>query len=201
MANPAPTTPDQARAAEVCTRYEPGKEARQLLRDDLTPEAFTALLLEQHREADGVEFLAHGLTARQAVWWGCLCAWEAARPDPPEPAADALRAAVHWVEEPNEANRARAEAAGRAAGLDTAAGGVAMAAARTGGSVTPPGYPVVPPGPFLPARIIINAIRRAAAPSSADPSGKLRLFLRLGREVAGGILPWERVARRPAEVR
>jgi len=201
MATVTSVPPEPARAAEVCKRYEPRPEARRLLREDLSSEEYTALLVEQHREGDAVEFLAHELTARQAVWWGCLCAWEAARPDPRRPEPDSLAAAVRWVEDSGEDNRLRAEAAGRA-DPDTPAGCVALAAARTGGSVAPPDCPVVPPGPFLPARTVSSAVRLAAAVAAPNNlAEKLRLYLRIGREVADGLLPWEASARRPVAVR
>jgi hypothetical protein len=84
-----------------------------LLRDAMDPGEYLDALTEQRLYRDALQFVAHLLPPRFAVWWGCLCAWHAARPEPPSVVAEALHAAVRWVLDPSEANRRAAEAPGQ----------------------------------------------------------------------------------------
>src|SRR5262249_61133554 len=111
------------KAVEIANQADLGDEARGLLRDDLTADAYVARLRERGLWADAIRFLAHRLPKREAVWWGCLCAWKVSRPNPPEKEAAGLQAAVRWVREPTEDNRRTAEAAGTAAGGGPVRGG------------------------------------------------------------------------------
>src|SRR5438128_432587 len=108
------------------------------------PVAYVEQLALEGLAPDGLEFIAHWLPKRAAIWWGCLCLWHVGRPTLPAPEDAALRAVVQWVREPNEPRRLALEAAAEAAGnLRTAAGGLARAAFFSGGSLVPPGLPVV----------------------------------------------------------
>jgi hypothetical protein len=192
MAESVPTRPAPEKAAEICRQYEPGEEARRLLRDDLSADAYAALLTREHLYADAVQFLAHRLPKREAVWWACLCVWKVLRPEPPAKEAVALEAAVHWVQDPSEANRRAAQKVGEAAGPGTPAGGVALAAFWSGGSMAPPGLPEVAPPTFLTARTLAGALRLAAVRVRPDAQDvPLRLFVDLGGAVADGKNRWE----------
>jgi hypothetical protein len=96
-------------------------------------------------------------------------------------------AAVRWVLQPSEENRAATKTVAHAAGPSTPAGSLAMAVNLTGGSLGPPGTPPVPPGPFAPAKPIAAAVKLACTKS--DPVRILdmqRLFVNLGMDVAEG---------------
>jgi hypothetical protein len=183
----APAAPETA--ADIARRYRPSDAAKARLRPDLDPEAFASLLVESGQGADAAEFQAHRLPAREAVWWGCLCAWEAGPPMPGGAPDEALRAAVRWVIEPNEPNRLAAAKAGEAAGSSTPEGLLALAASWSGGSMTPPELPAAPPPPTLTARTVFAALRMASA---RDPLGGMLRFAGLAVEVASGSLRWDR---------
>ena len=72
---------------------------------DRTPSEYFDQLVSQEQYVKAVQFLAHALPKRAAVWWGCLCVWHVARPEPPELVATVLRGALRWVLEPSEENR------------------------------------------------------------------------------------------------
>lgn len=139
-----------------------------------------------------MRFLAHALPRRTAIWWGCLCLWQVARPEPAEAMRAALAVAVRWVQEPSEDNRRAADAPARAAGLGTAARCLAKAVFWSGGSLAPPHFPPVVPKPFLTAKAVAGAVLLAAAHSGPADVRRLRRreFLAVGREVAVGKVPW-----------
>ncbi len=113
---------------------------------DQAPRSFLDALIEAGEFPDAVRFLAHALPKREAVWWACLCAREAAGADPPEPVAAALRAAEAWVADPSEENRRAAVARGRGGRAAAPPAGCAAAAAFwSGGSLGPARRPGRPP--------------------------------------------------------
>jgi hypothetical protein len=179
----------------MCRDIEFRGQGRALLRDDLTPPAFFDRLVEARQYNDAIRFLAHALPRRVAIWWGCLCLWRRSQPELDVLTAAALRAACRWVLEPSDAHRRAAEAPGRAAGLDSAAGCLAMAVFWCGGSMGRADLPPLPPPPALCPRVLAGAILLAAAQSgtSAVRTQTRREFLGIGREVAAGALWWEPV--------
>lgn len=60
-------------AAEVCAHFDLEEEARPLLRQGMGPREFVHALVAHKQYAAGIDFMAHALAAREAVWWGCLC--------------------------------------------------------------------------------------------------------------------------------
>jgi hypothetical protein len=179
-------------AAAVCRNIEFRGDARRLLRDDLSPPAFFDLLVKKQQYNDAIRFLAHALPKRLAIWWGCLCLWQRYRPDGDVKTLAALEAACCWVFEPSEERRRAAEAPGRAAGLDTAAGCLAMSVFWSGGSMGRADLPAIPPPPSLAPRVLAGAVLLAAASSGTSPVRiqRRREFLAIGREVAAGGAPW-----------
>ena len=174
-------------AAEISGRFDPSQDARSLLRKDLAPKAYFERLLESGVYKDAVRFTARWLSKREAVWWGCLCAWDRDRPDPDEKRDHALRAAVRWVLDPSEENRQAARTVGKTAGAGTPAGGVALAAFYSGGSMSYPDLPEVEPPEDLTAQTVAAAVNLAAHPERpSEKNDRLRQFLRLGLEVALG---------------
>src|SRR5262245_48970784 len=187
-------------AVEVCMHFALRDTARPLLRDGLAPGGFLDVLVAHGQHAAAVDFLAHALPAREAIWWGCLCVQHASASQLSAVEAAACKAAVAWVLAPSEENRAAAQAPGEAAGLSTPAGLLAMATTWTGGSLAPvttnpdpkiPPIPPVPPGPFLPAKAVAGAILLAAVKS--DPPTlrqRQQAFVDLGIGVAEGRFVW-----------
>jgi hypothetical protein len=176
-----------ATAAEICSRFDLKPEARPLLRQGMMPSDFLEALVTKKEYVAGIDFLAHALPAREGVWWGCLCMQHACGGNLSSPEREAAVAAVRWVLQPSEENRAAAKAPAQAAGPASLAGSLAMAASLTGGSLGPPNAPRVPPGPLAPAKPIAAAVKLACTKS--DPARILdtqRLFVNLGIEVAEG---------------
>ena len=179
-------------AAEICDRFVPSEQASELLRPQMHAGVYLGLLVERELFDDALQCVAHTLPPREAVWWGCLCAWDVIREQPTEePTSAAIHAAVQWVLDPTEENRRQAEIEGRYAGLGAPAGSLAMAAFWSGGSMSRPGLPEVAPEPFLYARVVAKAVRSAAKKLGRKQADTLtRRFIGLGMDVAAGKLHW-----------
>jgi hypothetical protein len=189
-----------ATAADVCKNFELKEEARPLLTETQTAREFLEALLAHRKHAAAIDFLAHALPAREAIWWGCLCLQHVATSSLPPVEFAAEKAAARWVLDPSEENRKAAQAPGEAAKMGTPAGCLAMAVTWTGGSLAPsvpqphpkaPPIPPVPPGPYLPAKAVAGAVMLSAV--KAEPSRIVetqRLFVELGIGVAEGRFVW-----------
>jgi uncharacterized protein DUF6931 len=182
-------------AADICRHIELGDGAKAVFRTSHRPGEFLDALLAGSHLVDAIRFLAHGLGKREAVWWACVCVRSTLSPKSPPAALDALRCAEAWVYQPSEENRWAAQVAAEATQFDHPAGWAAQAAFWSGPSLTrpiqvPPGVPApppVPPGPFLAAKAVANALILAGV--LEDPDGaqdKYRRFLQRGMDIARG---------------
>src|SRR5262249_60998801 len=92
-------------AAAFCKHHEIQLEpdGRALLRPGLATEAYFALLLQERCYADARRVLAHALRPRRSLWWGCLCAWDLYRPQPPAGVDQVRQAVVRFMQEPTQA--------------------------------------------------------------------------------------------------
>jgi hypothetical protein len=163
-----------------------------LLRPELHPLDFVALLMEKTLYPDAVRFIAHALPKREAVWWGWVCARRAAGENPPPKIKAALDATEKWIAQPNEDNRRSAMAAAQKAELGTAAGCAGLAAFFSTGSLAPPDAPVVPPGEFLAAKAVSGAVIFAAVANEPEKAPeKFRSFVAQGVEVTNRVKLWE----------
>ena len=120
----------------------------------MTPRQYLDLLVERQLHADAVQFLAHALPKREAVWWACLCARPVLGPEPPPAAAAALEAARAWVIDPRDEKRRATFPAAEAAEIGTPAGCAAAAAYFSGGSLAPANLPAVAPAEHLTAHLV-----------------------------------------------
>lgn len=181
-----------ARTTDISAGCKLSQPAVELAAKQPTPAAYVAQLAAEGLATDGLEFVAHWLPKRAAIWWGCLCLWHLRRPTLPPAEEAALRAVVQWVREPNEPRRRSLESAAEAAGnMRTSAGGLACAAFFSGGSLTAPGLPAVAPPPDLSAHTVAQVL--VVAPLYSNPEqtkDTYRHFLELGLEVARGENRW-----------
>lgn len=180
-----------ATAAEVCANVFLERHVFQLLRPEMSPRNFVNTLIEKKHFLPGIDFVAHALPAREAIWWGCLCLQQACAGKLQPWEALAFRVAARWVLQPDEANRAAAKQPADVLGLGNPAGALAVAANQTGGSLAPSNVPPVPPSPFAPARAVAISVKVAS--TKCEPAAMLatqRAFLDLGIGVAEGRFSW-----------
>lgn len=187
-------------AADVCEHFELPDEARPLLAPGATPRGFLDALLAAGQFQSAIRFLAHALPPREAIWWGSLCARQASGGGTSPAETAALKAAVVWVLDPTEENRAAAKAPGEEAGIATPGGGLAIAASWTGGTLTPPlpKVPPVVPGPYMPAKAVLASVVIASTRATLTPVAEAqRAFAELGVSVAEGKVTWPDVKPEP----
>lgn len=183
MPNVKDTSQTGPMAIEICSHVQVEKPARKLLSDEQTALDYIAVLIEHGHFSDATRLVAHLLPAREAVWWACQCARQAAEPTPPPEWKTALEAAEKWVTELSEASRWDAQKAAHEAGLNTAAGCAAMAAFATG-SMSPPDAPQVPPAPHVTAEVVAGSILVSClSPNPTEAPPKYRAFLQQGIEL------------------
>lgn len=171
-----------ATAGEICACFQLKKEALPLLRDGIKPGEFVDALLANRQYLAAIDFMAHALPAREAVWWGCLCLQHTTGGSLSPVDKEACRAAVQWVIQPTEANRAAAQGVAQAAGASSPAGQLAMAASQMGDVKAP-----APSEASAAAGSVAGAVRMVSA--KADPVRIVetqRLFVELAIGVAEG---------------
>ncbi len=183
---------EAACAAEICTAFQLDADAQSMLTETITPRAFVERLVERELWSDALRFMAHALPKREAVWWACQCVRSAAGPAVVGKDAAAIAAAEAWVKEPTEEHRVAAMRGAEGTRHDTAAGWAAAAAAWSGGSLTAPELPVVPPGPWLTAQAAFGAIRFATiAKGIAKASQTQGEFVAMAVEIADAKNSWD----------
>jgi len=176
-----------ASASEVCARLYLDKAVLALLQPAMSPREFVDALVDNKKYLPAIDFIAHALPAREAIWWGCL-SLQRTSGDKLEPwERRGLRLTVQWVLQPSEFNRAATKQPADVLGPASAAGNLAAAASQTGGSVGPPQGPPIPPSPFAPARAVAIAVKVAStkcAPPEIQPTQ--RALIDLGMGIAEG---------------
>ena len=185
-----------ASAAEICSRFLLKNEVRPLLCDHMGTTEFVGVLLANKQYVTGIDFLAHALQVREAVWWGCLCVHHACGDSLSPLERKACIATVQWVLEPTEKNRAATRAPAEAAAPASPTAQLAMAVIQAGENLVPSNPPPVAPAPFAPAKAVAKAVKLVS--TRADPVRTVdtyRLFLELGIGVAEDRFVWPKVRR------
>jgi hypothetical protein len=176
-------------AAEVCNHLQLSRNSRTLLRENQSPNDFAELLLEQTEYADAVRFIAHALPVRKAVSWATRCARQALTDEAPAEEREAISVAEEWVIDGDDASRRAALPAGDAAGVATAAGGVAVAVFLSGGSLAPPDATPIYPGRYSAARLVAGSILSAAHSfERAETADKFQTFVTQGIELCRAMI-------------
>ncbi|MBV9879073.1 MAG: hypothetical protein JO180_01190 [Gemmatirosa sp.] len=209
---PAPLAPNAvplgATLAWLVERAKLDDETRALVPDALTagaadPGPLVQALLEADRMADALRVVGVALPPREGVWWAWVAARHAAevaqtRADGPAPSAaqrSALAAAERWIAQPTDEHRRAAWDIAQVAGLDTPAGCVAAAIYFTGGSITPPNGPFVPPPAGIHATMASTATLLAAL--ATDPEHLREVagaFAQQGVEIVRRLGGWDAAA-------
>src|SRR5580658_6581461 len=181
-----------SKTAAIAAVSELGEEAMGLLRPEIEPPDYVALLMSKKLYADAVRFLAHALPKREAVWWGWISAKKAAGQDPPPKIKASLEATEKWIAQPDDEAGRVAMAAAKEAQTTTAAGCAGTAAFFSGSSLGPAHVPPIPPGEFLTAKAVSGAVIYAAI--GKDPKtapDRFQSFVQQGIEVTAKIKLWE----------
>lgn len=134
------------------------------------PQAFMRGLAKSATPEDAVTFCAYTLGRREAVWWACQCVRTIAQIAPGGEDAT-LKAAEEWVRDPAEQRRAAALGLGMAADRRAPTHWLALAAAWSGGNISPVDGNFLPAGSHMTARAARIAILVALANVGARERG------------------------------
>lgn len=190
--------PEYSAAQVVARTTLLSESAQHRLRPEMTPRQFLDALREAEHHVDGLRYLPHLLDRRRAVWWACLCCFDAYRDGMPPALSASLAAVLRWVAEPSEAHRQACHDGDEMPALNRVEACLRMAAHWSAGSMLPPHLPEVLPPPDLTAQLCTGAVLLAAASHGMfEIADRHRLYLHLGYEVLDDRLPWS-VARTPA---
>ncbi len=179
----------------ICSRFKLSDNSITLLQTNINSSQFLNSLIYQEFYTDAVNFLAHGLPKREAIWWGYLAAKHADCDSKLSEAQEALRLIKEWVYHPNEPLRRRAEHLSEKLEFKTAIGWSIVSVFWSGGSLCAENLPAVMPQEFLYAKGVSGAIMLAAVLSAAEHGGKTagqtvssnyRFFLEQGIDIAKG---------------
>lgn len=165
--------------------------ARRAMEADARAAPLLKTLLNDGLASDALRIAPFVLPIRQAVWWGCVWLWHVTGDSPHGTKIPALAAAVHWVQEPTPRRVGEANEAWRAAGIKSAAGCCARAAAFAGRlaadgksfeSDKPRGAAKTLAGGATIALLVAARDRVAASPAQ---------FVGFAIDIAEGKVPWE----------
>lgn len=181
-----PTTPS---AMDIVARFELSETAQAHLASTYTPVALLDKFCSAGLWVDALRLAAYTCAKREAVWWACLCI-EAAHMTLNPAQQEALQTAQRWVKTQEEAERRLAFPASETAGLNHAAGCVALATFWSGGSMSPPDAPVVPPADHLCHHAVACSTILAGAVQPEHATTHYRAFIELAKEVIAGKCTW-----------
>jgi len=174
------------RAVDACGQLELSADARKLLDDQVSPDAYLDRLIEKEQWADAIRVLAFALPKREAVWWAAQCVRIHLPADAPPKNLEALKSAEAWVYKPTDENRWAAKEAGEKAGYDKAACWVGMGAFWSSGSMVPAHLPKMEPGPSFTPGAVAGAILIAASQEPERAMENFKLALEDGLDIANG---------------
>lgn len=192
-------TQPMAAARAFCERAWIRPESVALLTQGMTPSAFLQQLLEKEHYTDAIRMMAHHLSRRQSIWWGCLCLEHDRGADLTGSESAILSACLCWVLAPSEEHRRAADKVARAEDSSSPAGLLGRAVFWSSGSLSKPNYPKVPPPEGICAQGIASSLLLLAAsyPDPFDRQRRRKEFLDLALLVRTGELHWNEKTQNP----
>ena len=171
-------------AADICRSFDLPNDAWGLVDEEMGAREFVDVLVAAKQYVAAIDFVAHALAPRDAVWWGGLCFQHTYGDDLSPSEKEACRAAIRWVLQPSEANRVAAGRPAETAGPWSPAGRLALAAYQTGVAVGPKGAPPGRIDPHAPARSVAAAVKLCSIASEPIRIAETqRVFVELGIEI------------------
>jgi hypothetical protein len=175
--------PPPSRAADLCKYFTLGNEAKTGLTPEMTPDEFLGVAVDEKWHPDAVQFLAHYLPKRQAVFWAMNCTRQS-DPEPSPQAEAALKTTEAWIADPSEENRKATLKAAEDADTATPAGATALAAYYSEGLPQTADAKTNAKAYFMTAKLVAGAILMAATSDREQAIARLEAFVNRGVEIA-----------------
>jgi hypothetical protein len=171
------------KATEVSRYVTLGEEAKKILTPEISANEFIEALIAKQLHPDAVQFIAHYLPKRQAVWWALGCVKQSTPPEAPPEQDAALKTTERWIAEPSEENRQAAFKAAENADTSTAAGITALAAYYSD-ALPPTADPKMnAKSYFVTAKLVTAAVMLAATSDPEQLKNRFSGFVTKGVEV------------------
>jgi hypothetical protein len=175
--------PPARRAADLCKYFTLSDDAKKAVTPEMTPDEFLQAAFENQWHPDAIQFLAHYLPKRQAVFWAMSCTRQSAVETTPAAEA-ALKSAEAWIAEPNEDNRQAALAAANDADTSTPAGATALAAYYSDGLPATQDPKMNAKAYFMTAKLAGGAVLLAATEDREQAIARMEAFVNRGMDIA-----------------
>ena len=170
------------KATEVSRYVTLGEEAKKILTPEISANDFIEALISKQLHPDAVQFIAHLLPKRQAVWWALGCVKQSAEKPTPEQDV-AMKTTERWIAEPSEENRQAAFKAAEEADTATPAGITALAAYYSD-ALPPTADPKTnAKAYFITAKLVTAAVMMAATSDPEQLKTRFSGFAIKGAEV------------------
>jgi hypothetical protein len=170
------------KAIEVSRYVALGEEAKKILTPEISANEYIDALVAKQLHPDAVQFIAHFLPKRQAVWWALGCVKHGAQELTPEQDA-ALKSTEQWIADPNNENRQAAFRAAEDADTSTPAGITALAAYYSD-ALPPTADPKMnAKSYFVTAKLVTAAVMLAATSDPEQLKSRFSVFVTRGVEV------------------
>ncbi len=176
-------------AQEVCSYFklELEEAAQALLQEEISSTQYLLALMDGGHYPDAIQFLAHALPKREAVWWACMCARASLSEETDMPTVLAQKAAEDWVYTPDDEHHLAAMKAAEETEMGSPSSLAAMAAVVSGPSIVSPELAPIPPADNLTGQMVANtALLAAVIPDPAQMEDNYLNFLEKGKEIAQG---------------
>ena len=178
-------------ASPICESIELSEAAKGLLDDTIEILPFIDKLTGEKLLKDAMCVLANWFSKQKAVWWAAGCV-ESACSIRIQSQARLIGIARTWVQNPTEENRRVVAQAAESDNSNLPACWLARAAGWSGGSLTPPDLPVVPPADHLTVQAVMVALSLAAVfIDPAKTSTNYLAFIKQGKELSQKKFDWE----------
>lgn len=170
------------KATEVTRYVNLGEEAKKVLTPEMSAGEFIDALIARQLHPDAVQFIAHYLPKRQAVWWAVGCVKQSDSELSPEQDA-AVKTTERWIAEPTDENRQAAFKAAEIADTSSPAGITALAAYYSEGlpQTADPGNNAK--AYFITAKLVTAAVMLAATSDPEQLKPRFSGFVTKGVEV------------------
>lgn len=170
------------KATEVTRYVKLGDEAVQALTPEMSPNEYIDALVAKQLHPDAIQFIAHYLPKRQAVWWALGCVKQSVAKPTPE-FDTAVKTTERWIADPSEENRKAAFQAAEKADTSTPAGITALAAFYSEAMPQTQDPNMNAKSYFITAKLVGAAVLLAAATDPEQVKERFAGFVTKGVEV------------------
>ncbi|MGP1254706.1 MAG: DUF6931 family protein [Kiloniellales bacterium] len=178
------TNDSSVSAATVCVGLDLSEEAQALLQPDMNARRLINALAQAALPGDAVAVLARASGPQLAIAWALACLEQRLSISADGSEQACLATVRSWLSSPSERLRRAAMETAEAAGYAAPAHWLAAAVGWSGGSLSEPDLPEVPPPPHLFAVAVTAALRLAVAEEPDGGQQKLSEFLKVGARMS-----------------